>query len=67
LCCRDQLDPLAAIEQAGGKAAGVFPPLIAKALAERLSAGVPKVAWRQTPSEAEFRSGMESLVQKIVQ
>jgi len=26
LCCRGQLDLVAAIEHAGGKAAGVFPP-----------------------------------------
>lgn len=67
LCCRDRLDPLAAIEQAGGKAAGIFPPVIAKALAEGLKAGVPEVAWRQAPSEAEFRSGLEFLVRRILQ
>ncbi len=44
MCCRDQLDLLAAIEQAGGKAAGVFPPAVARALAEGLREGLPRVA-----------------------
>jgi hypothetical protein len=67
LCCRDRLDPLAAIEQAGGKAAGIFPPVIAKALAEGRKRGVPKVGWRQAPSEAEFQSGLEFLVRRMVE
>ena len=66
LCCRDQLDLVAAIEQAGGKAAGVFPPAIARALADGLELGVPKVAWRHPPSEQEFRDGLDSLIRRIV-
>jgi len=67
LCCRDQLDLLPAIEHAGGKAAGVFPPAVARALAEGLRLGLPKVAWRKAPPEAEFRSGLESLIRKIIE
>jgi len=66
LCCRDQLDLVAAIDQAGGKAAGVFPPAIARALADGLQLGVPRVAWRQPPSEQEFRDGINSLIRRIV-
>lgn len=66
LCCRDGLNLLAAIGNAEGKAAGIFPPLVARALAEALRGGLPRVAWRQPPSGDEFRSGMESLIQSIV-
>ncbi len=66
LCCRDRLDLVAADEHAGGKAAGVFPPAIARALAEGLRLGVPKVVWRQPPSEQEFRDGLDSLIRRIV-
>ena len=66
LCSRDQLDLVAAIEQAGGKAAGVFPPAVARALADGQQLGVPKVAWRLPPSEQEFREGIDSLIRRIV-
>lgn len=66
LCCRDGLDLLTAIEQAGGKAAGVFPPLVARALADGMEAGMPQVAWQAAPTEEEFRSGIESLIVRIV-
>ncbi len=66
LTCRDTLDLLAAIDNAGGKAAGIFPPLVARALSEGLRFGVPRVAWRHQPEEAEFRAGMERLISGIV-
>ncbi len=66
MCCRDQLDLIAAIEQAGGKAAGVFPPAVARALAEGAQEGLPNVAWREAPLEKEFLSGIESLIRRIV-
>jgi hypothetical protein len=66
LCCRDRLDLPSAIDQAGGKAAGVFPPAIARALAEGLEQGVPKVEWLRPPSEQEFREGLNLLVQRIM-
>jgi hypothetical protein len=66
LCCRDRLDLNAAIEQADGKAAGIFPPVIAESLSRALSLGLPKVIWRQQPDEQEFRTGLESLIAKIL-
>ena len=66
LCCRDSLGLLAAIEQAGSKAAGIFPPLDARALEEGLRPGLPQVAWRAAPEAREFRTGIESLIQSIV-
>jgi len=66
LCCRDSLGLLAAIEHAGSKAAGIFPPLLARALEEGLRRGLPQVAWRAAPEQSEFRTGIESLIQSIV-
>jgi hypothetical protein len=66
LCCRDDLDLLLAMEQALGKAAGVFPPLVARALAEGLSRGLPQVAWCAEPAEDEFRAGLDSWIRRIV-
>jgi hypothetical protein len=66
LCCRDHLDLLTAIEQAGGKAAGVFPPMVARALADGLAHGLPQVAWCTRPREGEYRAGLESLIRRIV-
>jgi hypothetical protein len=28
--------------------------------------GLPKVTWREAPPEAEFRSGLESLIRRII-
>ncbi len=66
LACRDDLDLLAAIDNAEGKAAGIFPPLVARALANGLRLGVPRVPWRHPPQEDEYRSGMEKLISRIV-
>jgi hypothetical protein len=66
LCCRDSLDILSAIEGAAGKAAGIFPPLVASALERGLGRGVPSVFWVQAPSADDFRRGIEGLVQRIV-
>jgi predicted nucleotidyltransferase component of viral defense system len=66
LCCRDNLDLKSAIENAGGKAAGIFPPLVARSLSEALRLGQPKVAWRQAPTETEFRNSIVALVDKII-
>jgi len=41
LCCRDGLDIRTAVEDSTGKAAGVFPPLVAKALESASRHGVP--------------------------
>ena len=66
LCCRDGSNLLQAIEQAGGKAAGVFPPLVAGILTEGARRGLPKVFWQQPPTESEFRAGLEGLVARIL-
>ncbi len=66
LCCRDRLDLDAALANAEGKAAGIFPPLVARALAEGLRLGVPNVEWQQRPAEAEYRNGIEALINSLV-
>ena len=66
LCCRDNLNLGAAISDAQGKAAGIFPPLIAKRLSQALKLGVPKVFWRKEPEPAEFRSGIERLIRELL-
>jgi hypothetical protein len=65
MCCRDTLDLMAAIENAEGKAAGVFPPLVASRLAEALQLGLPRVAWAQPVNETEFRTGIERLIEAL--
>jgi hypothetical protein len=66
LCCRDGLDLLAAIEGAGGKAAGIFPPVVARALERGMGRGVPPVFWIKAPSHHEFRRGIEELIRRII-
>lgn len=66
LCCRDHLDLLKAMEQAVGKAAGIFPAVVAQALAEGLSRGLPQVAWCTEPDEREFQAGLDSWIRRIV-
>ena len=50
------------MNQATGKAAGIFPPFVARVLRDLLRHGVPNVAWILRPSEDDFRKGIESLV-----
>jgi hypothetical protein len=66
LCCRDQLDLMTAIQNAEGKAAGVFPPLVARRLSDASKAGLPPVAWAQPIGADEFQAGMERLINLIV-
>jgi hypothetical protein len=66
LCCRDRLDILAAIEGADGKAAGIFPPVVARALDRALSRGMPDVFWIAAPAEEEFRRGIATLIGRIM-
>jgi hypothetical protein len=66
LCCRDRLDLHAALDDAGGKAEGIFPPLVARALAEGLRLGLPNVAWQKQPAETEYRAGIEALINALV-
>jgi len=66
LCCRHGLDIRRAIDDASGKAAGIFPPLVAKALDDALRAGVPEVAWIERPSNDEFKAGMAQLIVRLL-
>jgi predicted nucleotidyltransferase component of viral defense system len=66
LCCRDNLDLAAAIRNAEGKAAGIFPPMVARSLSDAVQLGVPNVVWIQRPSEADFRAGIERLINRVV-
>jgi hypothetical protein len=66
MCCRDRLDILDAIEGAAGKAAGIFPPLVARALEQALSRGISAVFWIEAPGEEEFRRGIEGLIERIM-
>lgn len=58
LCCRDNLDIRTALEHATGKAAGLFPPLVAKCLGEIAARGLPSVWWITPPPPHEFREGL---------
>ncbi len=64
LCCRAGLSLPAALEGAQGKAAGIFPPLVAKRLDEMRARGVPDVMWLPDtrPSTEEFSAGLEHLI-----
>lgn len=66
LCCRDNLSLDAALRDADGKAAGVFPPLVAKRLDEAARRGPPDVHWIDPPSEQEFQRGIARLVDQLV-
>lgn len=66
LCCRDDVDIRDAIEGATGKAAGIFPPVVASALDHGLRHGVPAVFWIEPPSANEFAHGVEGLIELIM-
>jgi hypothetical protein len=66
LCCRDHLDLLTALDHASGKAAGLFPPLVAKAFREGLGYGVPSVFWQQKPEADAFKKGIEGLIERLL-
>ncbi len=66
LCCREGLDVTEAIEHAGGKAAGVFPPMVAERLSMALRAGMPKTFWIQEPESGRFASELQQVIQRIL-
>ena len=66
LCCRDGLDIVRAIDDAAGKAAGIFPPLLAKRLEETAAAGLPNVMWITPPPAREFREGVDALIDRLL-
>jgi len=69
LCCRAGLSLPAAMEGAHGKAAGIFPPLVAKRLHEARGRGVPEVLWlpEARPSAEEFSAGLEQLIATLIE
>lgn len=67
MCCRDGLSLPAALEGASGKAAGIFPPLVARVLSETAGFGVPNVPWVRRPDETEFKQGIDSLIVRIME
>ena len=65
LCCEDNLDILDAMVGASGKAAGIFPPYVAKELNRWSKDGVPDVMWLKRPEPEKFKKGFERLIEKI--
>jgi hypothetical protein len=43
------------LDNASAKAAGIFPPLEARSLAEGLRLGLPNVAWQNHPRNPNFK------------
>jgi hypothetical protein len=66
LCCRDSLDIRQALEHATGKAAGLFPPLVAKCLSDTAARGLPPVWWVTPPLVHEFREGLLRLSEALL-
>jgi hypothetical protein len=69
LCCRAGISLLAALEGAAGKAAGIFPPLVAKRLQDVIARGVPDVIWCDTmrPTDATFAHDMQTLISSLIE
>jgi hypothetical protein len=66
LCCVEGLSLPAALEGASGKAAGVFPPLVAEALERGRLLGVPELFRIRRPDPARFDEGMRDLVASLM-
>ena len=66
LCCEDTLDIMDALANASGKAAGIFPPLVARELDKWSKAGVPDVIWLKRPDPSRFAEGLTRLVNDIM-
>ena len=66
LCCEDSLDIMDALTGASGKAAGIFPPLVARELDKWSKVGVPEVAWLKRPDPLRFSEGLTRLVTAIM-
>jgi len=54
------------MEDADGKAAGVFPPVVAAALAHAMRQGVPDVPWILPPDPKQFEADVQRLLQAIM-
>jgi hypothetical protein len=66
LCLRDGLNVVNAIEDATGKAAGIFPPLVAKAIERVLPGAWESVPWQNAPEKDEFEKGLIWLARQIM-
>ena len=66
LCCEDGLNIMDALVGASGKAAGIFPPYVAKELDRWSTAGVPNVMWLKRPEPTRFAKGFSRLVEMIM-
>jgi len=66
LCCEDGLNIMDALVGASGKAAGIFPPCVAKELDRWSTAGVPNVMWLKRPDPGRFAKGFSRLVETIM-
>jgi hypothetical protein len=67
LCCRDGLSLNAAVEAAEGKAAGLYPPLVAKALLDAVPGAWPVVPWQNEPPQAEFEQELHALARLLME
>jgi hypothetical protein len=66
LCCRDKLSISDALENASGKAAGLFPPLVSKKLTEGAELGLPDVFWIKSPTPDEFTNSLKRLADSLI-
>lgn len=66
LCCRDGLSLVEAVDNALGKAAGIFPPLVAKALLDGLPGAWDAIVWNQPPSRELFEQGIRECAEAIM-
>lgn len=67
LCCRDRFSLAGALEGASGKAAGIFPPVVAQALDRAQHLGVPDVFWIEKPETRDFEDGIQRLIREIME
>jgi len=66
LCCEDTLDILEALTGASGKAAGIFPPIVARELDKWRKAGVPDIVWLKRPDATRFTEGLNRLIDTLL-
>ena len=67
LCCRDSLSLTGALEGANGKAAGIFPPVVAQALDRAQRMGVPDVFWIVKPEAKDYAARVQGLIRGIME
>ena len=67
LCVRDGLEIMQAIEDATGKAAGIFPPLVARAIEQTMPRAWESVAWVTPPDRDDFQNGLLELARRIIE